>query len=138
MEGLIIFILFVVFQLVKSLGGAATRPGAGPISPPVRPVPPARPVTPLPRPQAWPPQYDNVPITYDEPPKRDLAKSQREIGIERKTAEPAQNKKESYAVFRSGEHDGVLQLDGDAVVLGVIFSEVLGAPRAKRPWQQKD
>jgi hypothetical protein len=33
--------------------------------------------------------------------------------------------------------EGPLPLDKDAVVLGVIFSEVLGAPRYKKPWRPR-
>lgn len=137
MEGLLIFIIFIVFQLVKSMGGAARPPGTGPISPPVQPMRPARPGTPLPRPHAWPPQYDNVPITYDEPPESQTTEPERETRKKPKAAETTQGKAE-YTVFRSAESDeGVLRLEADAVVLGVIFSEVLGAPRAKKPWQLK-
>lgn len=133
------FIIFVVLQLVKSLGGAPGRPGTGPMSPPVQPMRPARPGTPLPRPHhPWPPQYDNVPITYDQHPASKTAEPEREKRKGPKATEPAQHMVESYSVFQGAENDkGVLRLDADTVVLGVIFSEVLGTPRAKQPWQLK-
>ena len=99
---------------------------------------PARPGTTLPRPHTWPPQYDNVPITYDEPPASKTTEPERKARKGPKAVETKQSKVESYTVFRSAENDeGVLRLDADTVVLGVIFSEVLGAPRAKKPWQLK-
>ncbi|MDW7650101.1 MAG: hypothetical protein SCK29_05060 [Bacillota bacterium] len=148
MEGLIIFIIFIVFSLLKSLGGEGQRPpGRGPAGPrPVRPVRPVRPQRPVPvprHPEAWPRGFEPIPYELlqeaddgDDLPehKETLRPEPAAVPVNRGRHEQKAPAADAYALSVR-EEGHVLSLDADSIVLGVIFSEVLGSPRYKVPWR---
>lgn len=143
MESLIIFIIFIVFSVLRSLGGQGQRPpGQGPGVPPVRPARPVRPVRPVPpltRPERLPPEYADWVLeaeTQDAEAKRSFQPVT--------PLEPAPQRAESRAKAQpDGEERAVpekkqrFQPGADSLLQGIVFAEVLGPPRIKKPWRPK-
>ncbi|MCW3489336.1 hypothetical protein [Dethiobacter alkaliphilus] len=145
MESLIIFIIFIVFSVLRSLGESQQKQkGRGPVSPPARPVRPGRPLAPSPRPidqtqeyEDWVLETDSAPTEDFEPEpvrKKPVRKKQPKAAKEQLRPAPAEI--DHYAINLQDE-DGSLQMDQQILVQGIIFSEVLGAPRSKKPWRPR-
>jgi hypothetical protein len=144
-ETLIIFIIFIVFSAIRSLGGQGQRPpgrpmppvmhpGRTPVRPPQQQIPKQKEVT-LPRyvEQAYEP--------YDNP----IYRSKTELPVELRpaTRERLPKQAETKAILPEGlicAEAGQVQTltwNHNSVVAGVIFAEILGPPRAKRPWSPR-
>jgi hypothetical protein len=142
METLIIFLIFIVFSVLKSLGGEAKRPpGRAPGRPPghfpgmppghpVRPVRPGRPVPPLQRPEAVPPEY--LDMLFKQPNEQQEAKPV--IATKRNDHEIAAK----LEISRDGPDDtALIDLDSQTLLQSIVFAEVLGPPKSKKPWQYR-
>jgi hypothetical protein len=141
LETLILFLIFIVFSVVRSLGRQQTRQQPGPQRPmppgmprhPQVPQQPRRPERRVPLPQAEPvfeQEYETrKPVVRLRPPERPaLPDSMPEY--ERPWEKPIADL--HYAQYKTEDREFDLRLDSDSVLLGVIFSEVLGQPRARR------
>lgn len=143
MESLIVFIIFIVFSIIRSLGGNGHRqPHRGPVAPPpfgrpIRPGSPGRvgeskPVavpasrSPLDIPDLYNYSAETVSTPAAGKRQKERLAGQRETGREK----PA-----DHAVKRVKQP--TVQFDEDAVVMGVIYAEILGPPRAKRPYGRR-
>ena len=113
---------------------------------PVRPVPPGG------HPESWPQEYDGVPFFAEKPQHEEDAGGdayRSAAAAPKMTANPRKIDKSPEVVKQPRQEgydsaygvilaeEGPLPLDKDAVVLGVIFSEVLGSPRYKKPWRPR-
>ena len=140
MEGIVIFIIFIVFSVLRSLGESQQKQqqrGRGPASPPVRPVRPGRPVAPNPRPYDMPAGYDDFVLERESAPKEEREPQKaptlrKQVKLERPTLAADKH----YAI-RQQVSGMSLKMNQESLVQGIIFSEVLGAPRAKKPWRPR-
>ncbi len=140
METLIIFLIFIVFTVVRSLGGQGRQ------QPPTRrQVPPGLPGQPQRRvPQPPQPVFDQdfeyqKPMVRLRPPERKPESSPVLRESERKPATVSERQRRfkqredaAYTIHSEQIEQLDLQLSPESVLLGVVFSEVLGKPRARR------
>ncbi len=141
METLIIFLIFIVFTVVRSLGGQGRQ------QPPPRRqhVPPGLPGQPQRRvPQPPQPVFDQdfeyqKPMVRLRPPERKPESPPVLQEPERKPATVSERQRRfrqrqdaAYTIQSDQIGQLDLQLSPESVLLGVVFSEVLGKPRARR------
>lgn len=140
MEGIVIFIIFIVFSVLRSLGESQQKQqgrGRGPASPPVRrPVRTGRPVTP--RPFGLPQEYEDLVLEAEPVPEEEQEPVRKKPTLRKSVIKdrPVLSDDVHYAI-KTREGVASLQFDEQALVQGFIFSEVLGAPRAKKPWHPR-
>ena len=137
METLIIFLIFIVFSVIRSMGRQGQQQSAPrmPVPPglprqPQMPPQPHRPQRRVPTPQAEPAfnqEYDKPVVRLRPPERPPLPKPESK---ERAWESPIADL--HYAQHKVEDREFDLRLDSDSVLLGVVFSEVLGQPRARR------
>ena len=151
MESLIIFLIFIVFSVLRSLGESQQKQqGRGPTAP-KRPVRPNRQDVPSPMdlPKMFremlmePEQKDRqeqleqkTVVEEEYRPETVMPKEKKPVRrqIVTKRVEPEVD--ENYAI-RVLDEDGSLPVDKQTLIQGIIFAEVLGAPRAKKLWRPR-
>lgn len=135
MENLIIFIIFIIFSLSRSLAksGQATR--QSPVSKrgglPMPPVP--GPIYPVLRPRSLTPEFLEAVFETE-------ALKQEKVLRPEKThkAAPVQTvpeaTREADRVFKQ---DKLFQPQATTLLHGIVYAEVLGLPRGKKRWQPR-
>lgn len=149
METLVIFIIFIVFSAIRTLGGQGQRPPGRPMPPVMQPGrtparPPVRPRQQVPKQiEETPPRYtEQAYEPYDNPIYRSKTALPVELRPEKKVSLPKKPEREA-AILPEGlicAEPGQIQTlnwNQNSVVAGVIFAEILGPPRAKRPWSPR-
>jgi len=142
-ETLVIFAIFIIFSVIRSLGGQGQRPPGRPMPPvmqPVRaPVRPPQQQIPKQREEAPPRYVEQAYVPYDNP----IYRSKNELPLELRPAKKERLPKKAEAILPEGlicTEAGQVQTlnwNQNSVVAGVIFAEILGPPRAKRPWSPR-
>lgn len=146
METLVIFAIFIIFSVIRSLGGQGQRPPGRPMPPVMTPGrAPARPIVRPPQQvskqrEETPPRYvEQAYVPYDNP----IYRSKNELPDELRPAKKERIPKKAEAILPAGlicaEAGQVKTLiwNQNSVVAGVIFAEILGPPRAKNPWRPR-
>ncbi|MBS3887238.1 MAG: hypothetical protein KGZ41_03900 [Dethiobacter sp.] len=130
MENLIIFIIFIIFSALRSLaesrqktGQRAGRPAGLPMTPAPRP-----PRSPLPA-GNFPPEYLEVIFDAKEAKKQEASKAV--LPPVQTVLEPAMK---AGAVFNQEQ---LFQPQAANLLRGIVYAEVFGPPRAKKPWKQR-
>lgn len=127
MESLIVFLIFIVFSVLRSLGGDGKRPPArGPAVPPVRPLRPVRPVPSGTRelhPYDITGQYGRHGDEKTMVPSVDV--------VQEKGKHAAAGARPMIARVES-DREYTPSLSEENVLMGVIFSEILAPPKAVR------
>jgi hypothetical protein len=139
MESLIIFVIFIVFSLLRSLGGQQPqkqpgRPGVPPGPPLPRPVRPVRPVPPLARPETVPGGF--YPLEFEAVPSTAWPEAEPSVDI-CPEAPPVREERPPACEATGAWESSLLQMDGEALLQGVVFAEILGPPRSRRRWQYR-
>ncbi len=136
MENLIIFVIFIIVSVIRSLGSRGQAPMARPM-PPVMP----RGATSV-RPQQAPKQKKVAVPRYSEHELDLLASSHRSVTELPAKKESSPNRDKGITqpkIFQSTEtkipqEEKTRQ---NPLVAGIIYSEILGAPRARKPWSPR-
>jgi len=141
LESLIIFVIFIVFSIVRSLGGQGRQqqqPGR-PMPPgmPRQPQQPQQPQRRVPMPQPGAPVFEQE-HEYRRPAVRlrqiehaPAVQPEPEIYLEPlRLRQKEEDTAYDFHIIEEQAFD--LRLDPETLLLGVVFSEVLGQPRARR------
>lgn len=131
MENLIIFIIFIIFSVLRSLAEnkqkAGQRPGGKPAGLPMPPVP--RPPRTLLRPESIASEYPEV-FLHAKETKLEGASGAWEPPVQ---LVPEPTRKHS-ATFKQ---DQLFQPQAATFLQGIVYAEVLGLSRAKKPWKYR-
>lgn len=136
MESLIVFLIFIVFSILRSLGESnRQRQGRYPL-----PGPPQRPGRPpLPREHPLPPTRRQPAMV--EVPREPAAKKAVRVVVPEESrvvipvqAEPVKKEKKEDVPGQAAAQEEIpaFNLDANSVLLGIVFSELLGEPRARK------
>jgi len=123
LEDLVVFIIFIVVFIIRNLGRQFSQ---RPAAPPVRPAGDVQPPKPV---RQWtiPPLSDRIPVWLQ---------SVRPVLTDGEIAAPPPRSPEplqwEQLTVPTEPVPFSLSLEADSVVLGVVFSEVLGRPRSQQ------
>jgi len=138
MEELILFIIFMIFSFLRSLGGQR------------RPAQSNRPVLPPDWPGSVLPQQEQEtaghPLTAGKPYgrqgqrlKKTPALLPHNEAVAKEEQEPLATNLAALTTLTTEEGQGLFQLDRETVLLGLVFSEILREPRSRhRRYRRSD
>lgn len=135
MESLVVFLIFIVFSVLRSLGESGQQ-RRGRTMPPGYPRIPGRP--PVPRVQP-PPPVRRQPALQEEPRRVATSKRAVKVDVSEEPAvmppvqpEPVSKENDLKKPVASPAKTIPFKLDGDTVLMGIVLSEVLGEPKARK------
>ena len=132
MQGLAAFVIFIVVSLLRAVAEsqkktAGQRPGA---PPPVNPLRPPRPVVPE-------PQRSKVQSTNGMYLTTFEADVPVDVSMMRQERSQSSTAMQTVDKIAPAKEKPRLRFEQNDVVKGVIFAEVLGRPRAFKPWVRR-